>query len=127
MTFQRDGFQIFEGGLTAIRVGEVRRVVVASPDYVATHGEPRRPGELSRHAVLFVATRPIPREWRFREAGRDRIVKTGAIREFARRMPHATYVEIADAEHEILMENDQVRGRFWSAFDSFVEEYFRSA
>lgn len=66
---------IFEGGLTAIRVGEVRRVVVASPDYVATHGEPRRPGELSRHGVLFVATRPIPREWRFREAGRDRIVR----------------------------------------------------
>ena len=66
---------IYEAGLTAIRVGAVRRVVVASPDYVATHGHPRLPSELSRHAVLFVAARPIPREWRFREAGRDRIVR----------------------------------------------------
>jgi lysophospholipase len=52
-------------------------------------------------------------------AGRDRIVDTGAIRQFARRMPHATYVELADAEHEIMMENDSIRARFWEAFDAF--------
>ncbi|HEY2446952.1 MAG TPA: alpha/beta hydrolase [Rhizomicrobium sp.] len=53
-------------------------------------------------------------------AGRDRIVDTSAVRDFARRMPHATYVELADAEHEIMMENDSIRARFWTAFDEFA-------
>ncbi len=53
-------------------------------------------------------------------AGRDRIVKTSAEREFARRLPNGTYLEIEDAEHEILMENDSIRARFWAAFDDFV-------
>jgi lysophospholipase len=53
-------------------------------------------------------------------AGRDRIVNTDAVRDFARRLPHGTYVEIPEAEHEILMENDTIRARFWTAFDAFA-------
>jgi lysophospholipase len=53
-------------------------------------------------------------------AGRDRIVKTSAARAFARRLPNATYLELEDAEHEILMENDSIRARFWNAFDAFA-------
>jgi len=53
-------------------------------------------------------------------AGRDRIVKTAAARKFANRLPDCTYLEIEDAEHEILMENDAIRARFWAAFDAFV-------
>ena len=53
-------------------------------------------------------------------AGRDRIVDTSAARAFASRVPNGTYIEIADAEHEILMENDLIRARFWAAFDTFV-------
>src|SRR5262249_5021591 len=56
-------------------------------------------------------------------AGRDRVVLTDAIRAFAGRMPNARYVEIEDAEHEILMEIDQIRARFWQAFDEFVAPY----
>jgi lysophospholipase len=56
-------------------------------------------------------------------AGRDRIVKTSATRAFAQRLPRATYVELEDAEHEILMEKDSIRARFWDAFDSFVREH----
>ncbi|HEY2069497.1 MAG TPA: alpha/beta hydrolase [Rhizomicrobium sp.] len=55
-------------------------------------------------------------------AGRDRIVETDAERTFAARMPHGEFVEFADAEHEILMENDAIRARFWSAFDRFTAE-----
>jgi lysophospholipase len=57
-------------------------------------------------------------------AGRDRIVDTSAEREFAQRLPHGTYLEFEDAEHEILMENDAIRARFWKAFDDFVGTYF---
>jgi lysophospholipase len=53
-------------------------------------------------------------------AGRDRIVTTAATREFVKRLPNATYVEFEDAEHEILMERDAIRARFWSEFDAFV-------
>ena len=55
-------------------------------------------------------------------AGRDRIVRVEAEREFARRLPHGTYLELEDSEHEILMESDPIRARFWQAFDTFVEK-----
>ena len=56
-------------------------------------------------------------------AGKDRIVDTAAEREFARRLPNGTFLEFADAEHEIMMENDAIRARFWTAFDAFVGKY----
>jgi lysophospholipase len=56
-------------------------------------------------------------------AGRDRIVETAAIPDFAHRLPHGRYVEISDAEHEIMMENDSIRARFWRAFDVFTGEF----
>jgi lysophospholipase len=56
-------------------------------------------------------------------AGKDRIVDTGATREFACRLPNGTYLEFEDAEHEIMMENDAIRARFWAAFDAFMGKY----
>jgi lysophospholipase len=56
-------------------------------------------------------------------AGKDRIVDTAAEREFARRLPHGAFLELVDAEHEIMMENDSIRARFWAAFDDFVGKY----
>ena len=53
-------------------------------------------------------------------AGKDRIVLTEAEKQFAARLPRGEYVEFADSEHEILMENDSIRARFWAAFDAFV-------
>ncbi len=53
-------------------------------------------------------------------AGQDRIVDLGAVRRFAARLPNARYVEIAESEHEILMEKDSIRAQFWSEFDAFV-------
>jgi len=52
-------------------------------------------------------------------AGKDRIVLTQAEQRFASRLPRGEYIEFADSEHEILMENDSIRGRFWAAFDGF--------
>jgi lysophospholipase len=55
-------------------------------------------------------------------AGRDRICLTPDAQRFASRMPNAKAIDIEDAEHEILMENDSIRARFWKAFDDFVRE-----
>ncbi len=56
-------------------------------------------------------------------AGKDRIVITKAEQELANRMPHGEFVMFQDAEHEILMENDSIRARFWRAFDEFVGKF----
>ena len=55
-------------------------------------------------------------------AGRDKVVHTQAIRDYVKRLPRARYVEIAESEHEVLMETDTVRAHFWSEFDGFIEQ-----
>ena len=56
-------------------------------------------------------------------AGRDRIVDTAGVRDLATRLPNTRYEEIADAEHEILMESNAIRARFWQEFDEFMQAY----
>lgn len=57
------------------RVGTVRRIVVASPAYLASRGEPQAPSDLARHAVVHVVGRPVPAEWRFRAGRHERVVR----------------------------------------------------
>jgi lysophospholipase len=56
-------------------------------------------------------------------AGKDRICITSDTKAFAARAPHADYVEVAEAEHEILMERSSIRAEFWTAFDSFMSRH----
>jgi DNA-binding transcriptional LysR family regulator len=44
-----------DSGLTAIRVGEVRRVIVASPGYLDQRGVPRNADDLARHDAIGFA------------------------------------------------------------------------
>ncbi len=55
-------------------------------------------------------------------AGADRICLTPATAAFAKRMPNAEYLEIADAGHEVLMERNPYRAQFWAAFDAFMKK-----
>ncbi len=50
-------------------------------------------------------------------AGRDTLVSGEAHELVAKRLPRGRLVEVADAKHEILMELDRHRNRFWDAFD----------
>lgn len=54
-----------DSSLVARRVGEVRRVVAASADYLARRGTPARPADLADHEVIYSSTQPGPTEWRF--------------------------------------------------------------
>lgn len=56
-----------DSGLTATRCGTVRRVVCASPAYLAEHGRPETLSDLITHRVVAV-THSSTSEWRF---GRD--------------------------------------------------------
>ncbi len=64
-----------DSSLVARRVGEVRRMLVASPGYLAARGTPSTPGDLARHHVIFSSSRPAPVEWRFPDGARARVVR----------------------------------------------------
>lgn len=49
----------------ARRLGQVSRVAVASPAYLARCGEPHSPAQLAEHATIVGTQRPSLREWRF--------------------------------------------------------------
>lgn len=55
-------------------------------------------------------------------AGRDQVCDTAAARAFAARMPHAQFMELPGAEHEILMERDTFRLSLWQRFDAFLAD-----
>ncbi len=53
-------------------------------------------------------------------AGRDTVVEPRAIEDFASRLKVGTHVILANSRHEILQESDDIRGRFWAAFDAYM-------
>jgi len=57
--------------LTARKIGETRRVIVASPDYLARRGTPRVPEDLHEHDCLNFNFRRVEPVWPFRKDGRD--------------------------------------------------------
>lgn len=57
--------------LTARRLGESGRVIVASPDYLARHGTPAIPEDLHDHNCLSFNFRRAEPVWPFRKDGRD--------------------------------------------------------
>jgi DNA-binding transcriptional LysR family regulator len=67
--------QLADSSLVVRRVGEVRRVVVASPSYLAARPAVRTPRDLTGHDIIFTASRPGPLEWRFAGAPRRQVVR----------------------------------------------------
>ena len=58
--------QLPDSSLRAVRVGQVRRVVCAAPQYIARHGVPITPRDLGSHTVVAcTAVTPIPDRWSF--------------------------------------------------------------
>jgi DNA-binding transcriptional LysR family regulator len=51
--------------LVARRLGSVRRILVASPDYLTRHGTPAIPSDLTRHAMIAFTGLMPNREWRY--------------------------------------------------------------
>lgn len=53
-----------DSSLQAVRVGQVRRVVCASPAYLAKHGMPATPGDLKDHCLISPGGALPSGEWR---------------------------------------------------------------
>ena len=60
-----------DSSLVARTVGDMRRIVVASKNYLKRRGEPKTPAAIASHdTIQFGATAAAP-EWRFVERGKD--------------------------------------------------------
>jgi DNA-binding transcriptional LysR family regulator len=57
--------------LVARHVGEMRRIVVASKDYLKARGEPTRPEEISTHETIQFGAMSAAPDWRFVEDNRE--------------------------------------------------------
>lgn len=60
-----------DSSLVARHVGEMRRIVVASPGYLKARGEPGAPGAVASHETIQFAGMGAVPDWRFVEQGRD--------------------------------------------------------
>jgi DNA-binding transcriptional LysR family regulator len=60
-----------DSSLVARQVGEMRRIMVASPAYLKAHGEPNTPGALVSHQTIQFGATSGSAEWRFVENGRE--------------------------------------------------------
>ncbi|OOW01835.1 MULTISPECIES: LysR family transcriptional regulator [Pseudomonas] len=58
-----------QSGQQAIKVGEVRRVVCASPAYLDQHGRPQRPEQLREAKLVTSSSSQRVSEWTFIDAG----------------------------------------------------------
>src|SRR5437899_307456 len=56
-----------DSSMTARRIAEGRRVVVATPAYLQRHGTPASPGELSRHQAIIYSRDAGWDSWTFRK------------------------------------------------------------
>jgi DNA-binding transcriptional LysR family regulator len=56
-----------DSSLFALRIGSVRRLVCASPAYLAVYGVPAVPGDLARHRLVHSSADARLPEWRFQQ------------------------------------------------------------
>jgi DNA-binding transcriptional LysR family regulator len=61
--------------LVARQIGSVRRVAVASPEYLARRGVPRTPPDLATHDTIFGRARSSAREWHFGPSARGTVIR----------------------------------------------------
>ena len=74
--------ELQDSQLCARKLGRVRRIVAASPAYLARHGTPSAPAELRTHALIFQSTDGQAAEWRFLvpQAGWQRVGPRSRLR-----------------------------------------------
>ncbi|MES2752858.1 MAG: LysR family transcriptional regulator [Pseudomonadota bacterium] len=60
-----------DSSVVARTVGDMRRVVVASPRYLKTRGRPLKPSDLAGHDIIQFTGNSSLSEWRFTENGRE--------------------------------------------------------
>ncbi len=60
-----------DSSLVARHVGDMRRIVVASPGYLKSRGEPKRPQDIAAHDTIQFGSNSASTGWRFVEGGKE--------------------------------------------------------
>lgn len=68
-----------DSSLVAIRVGVVRRVICASPQYLKRYGVPQKPADIATHACVRHTGLAPHSEWHFRVGRRNLAVPVNAV------------------------------------------------
>ncbi len=64
-----------DSSLVARKLGESRRVICATPDYLARHGTPDSPEELAGHNCLTLSAAAGHNEWRLHTPGGAKLIR----------------------------------------------------
>jgi DNA-binding transcriptional LysR family regulator len=67
--------ELADSSMQAIRVGQVRRVICASPAYLDGRGSPQKPQDLQQHCIVSASSVSLTPEWRLANNGITEIVK----------------------------------------------------
>ena len=67
-----------DSSMQAIRVGQVRRVICASPDYLARKGIPTTPDDLHGHTIISASSVTPNPEWKLMDKGELRNIRLQA-------------------------------------------------
>ncbi|MGC5701708.1 LysR family transcriptional regulator [Pseudomonas sp. NFXW11] len=62
--------ELADSGQHGIRVGQVRRVVCAAPEFLAAHGRPQHPDDLRQAPLIAPSSIGQARNWPFNDGGR---------------------------------------------------------
>jgi DNA-binding transcriptional LysR family regulator len=62
--------QLQDSNLIARKLAEVHFATCASPDYLAKHGEPKHPSELSAHQVMHYSNVQVGDQWFYYQSGK---------------------------------------------------------
>ncbi|MFC7555298.1 LysR substrate-binding domain-containing protein [Pseudoroseomonas wenyumeiae] len=68
-----------DSSLVAVKLGEVRQVVCASPTYLDRHGQPQEPAELSDHLCIGMNPDGNRELWTFRQNGGSARTRSAAV------------------------------------------------
>ena len=112
-----------DSNLIAKRIGEVRRILVASPNYLARRGAPVSPSELRLHSVIAFTGLMPNREWHFLNGQKPGSVNLRPVLEVNDAF---AAIEAAEMGHGITtalsyMVSDRIRdGKLIPVLDSFT-------
>ena len=68
-----------DSSLVAIPLGNTRRIVCASPDYLARHGQPERPEDMAAHRAIRITGKSFDPDWVFDDDGQIRHLPAAGI------------------------------------------------
>jgi DNA-binding transcriptional LysR family regulator len=67
--------RLVDSTATTMLIATIPRVVVASPDYLASHGTPATPEDLVRHRIVGGTATAVPTAWKFERDGKESVIQ----------------------------------------------------